>query len=211
MKNTLQSLQSLELLQEISDKINNQTFHHHYHILYDIANTFDNEINYVEIGCYAGGSACLMLQRPNTNVISIDIGQPIPKSVVLNNVNKLNKYNNKYLYLQGNSQSDQMFQRLYNTIKEIDILFIDGDHTYNGVYNDFHQYERLVKVGGYIIFDDYHDSDTPGVKKAVDELITINTHYSVIGTLENKFNARGGAKDCTKNNCFIIRKECTFK
>lgn len=202
---------SLDLVLEITKKINNQTFHHHYHILYDIANTLEGEINYVEIGCYAGGSACLMLQRPNTNVISIDIGQPIPKSVVIDNVNKLNKHNNKYCYLEGNSQSDQMFQRLYKTIKTIDILFIDGDHTYHGVWNDFHQYERLVKIGGYIIFDDYHDSDTPGVKKAVDELITINTHYSVIGTLENKFNARGGAKDCKKNNCFIIRKEYTFK
>lgn len=198
---------SLDLLLEITDQINNQTFHHHYHILYDIANTLEGEINYVEIGCYAGGSACLMLQRPNTNVISIDIGQPIPKSVVIDNVNKLNKHNNKYCYLEGNSQSDQMFQRLYKTIKTIDILFIDGDHTYHGVWNDFHQYEKLVKAGGYIVFDDYHDFNAPGVKKAVDELILNHTNYDIIGTLENKFHARGFSKDFTKNNCFILRKK----
>lgn len=202
---------SLDILLEITDQINNQTFHHHYHILYDIANTLEGEINYVEIGCYAGGSACLMLQRPNTNVISIDIGQPIPKSVVIDNVNKLNKHNNKYCYLEGNSQSDQMFQRLYKTIKTIDILFIDGDHTYHGVWNDFHQYEKLVKAGGYVVFDDYHDFNAPGVKKAVDELILNHTNYDIIGTLENKFHARGFPKDFTKNNCFILHKKHILK
>jgi cephalosporin hydroxylase len=202
---------SLDLLLAITDKINNQTFHHHYHILYDIANTFEGEINYVEIGCYAGGSACLMLQRPNTNVVSIDIGKPIPKTVVINNINKLNKHDNKYCYLEGNSQSDQMFQRLYKIIKTIDILFIDGDHTYHGVRNDFHLYEKLLTIGSYIVFDDYYDSNCPGVKKAVDELVVENTNYEIIGTLENTFNARGFPKDFTKNNCFIMRKEYSLK
>ena len=59
---------SIDLLGEIvSNGV--QTFHHHYHILYDIADSINKkEIKYVEIGCYAGGSACLMLQRKETNV-----------------------------------------------------------------------------------------------------------------------------------------------
>ena len=32
--------ESLLLTQYISDKIDNQTMHHHYHILYDIAQTY---------------------------------------------------------------------------------------------------------------------------------------------------------------------------
>jgi hypothetical protein len=79
---------SLELTEQISNNIENKTFHHHYYILYDIASTYpiDYEVKYVEIGCYAGGSACLMLQRPNTRVISIDLGQPISKEIVYTNV-----------------------------------------------------------------------------------------------------------------------------
>jgi hypothetical protein len=90
--------ESLLLTRTISDAINNQTMHHHYHILYDIANTYpkDTNITYVEIGCYAGGSSCLMLQRPNTRVISIDLGQPISKETVYSNVKNLNKFNNQY-------------------------------------------------------------------------------------------------------------------
>jgi cephalosporin hydroxylase len=198
---------SLDLVLDITKKINNQTFHHHYHILYDIANTFDGVINYVEIGCYAGGSACLMLQRPNTNVVSIDLGNPISPEIVHNNVNNLNKLLNNYNYLQGNSQSENMVSRLKNILTNINILFIDGDHSYNGVINDFNFYEKLVVSGGYIVFDDYYDKESsPGVRKAVDYLVKNINGYEIIGTLVNEFNARGFSDEFKLNNCFIIKK-----
>lgn len=37
---------------------------------------------------------------------------------------------------------------------EIDFLFIDGDHTYEGVKRDFEDYSPLVKAGGLIAFHD---------------------------------------------------------
>ncbi len=36
----------------------------------------------------------------------------------------------------------------------IDFLFIDGDHTYEGVKQDFEMYEKFVKKGGIIAFHD---------------------------------------------------------
>jgi len=201
--------QSLDLTQEISNKINDQTFHHHYHILYDIANSYskDYPLTYVEIGCYAGGSACLVLQRPNTKVISIDLGHPISPDVVYNNVEKLNNLKNPYYYLQGNSQTYETVDLLKNVTQKIDILFIDGDHSYQGVINDFLLYENLVAPKGYIIFDDYNDYKySPEVKTAVDVLIpTIIENYDIIGTLPNIYNAR---PDWLKEgNDFIIRKK----
>ena len=80
------------------------TFHHHYHIIYDVAETFgDKKINYVEVGAYAGGSSCLMLQRPNTTIVSIDLGEPISKGEVLENVIIYKNNNNYYKYIQGKS------------------------------------------------------------------------------------------------------------
>lgn len=38
--------------------------------------------------------------------------------------------------------------------EKVDFLFIDGDHTYEGVKKDFDFYNSLVKKGGYIAFDD---------------------------------------------------------
>lgn len=201
--------ESLKLTQYISENINNQTFHHHYHVLYDIAKTYpdDQILNYVEIGCYAGGSACLLLQRPNTNVISIDLGRPISPNVVLNNVDKLNIHKNFYVYLLGNSQTITMVSQLKNKISEIDILFIDGDHSYKGVKNDFNLYSSLVKHGGYIVFDDYNDDKhSPEVKKFVNELISLITdEYEIIGTLPNIHGAR--PSELNDGNCFIIKKK----
>ena len=198
---------SLDLVRKITDEINHKTMHHHYHILYDIANTYENEITYLEIGCYSGGSACLMLQRPNTKVISIDIGVPIPKEIVYSNVNKLNKFNNSYTYLEGNSQTLEMVKKVEGLTKKIDILFIDGDHSYQAVINDFLLYEGLVKSGGYIVFDDYRDPSLEhNTSNAVDNIVDkYQTSYEIIGTLPNIFEAK--PREIKDGNDFIIRKK----
>jgi len=89
------SKESLDIVRELAKSI--KTFHHHYHILFDIANLFGNKlINYVEIGAYHGGSASLMMHRPNCNIISIDLGFPAPKDIPISNTNRFNQYNNNY-------------------------------------------------------------------------------------------------------------------
>jgi predicted O-methyltransferase YrrM len=207
--NILGSEESLKVVTEISDAIDNRTFHHHYHVLYDIANLYNPEdnINYLEIGCYGGGSACLLLQRPNTNVVSVDLGHPIPPEVVLKNVSVLNKHNNKYEYIQGDSKDINNFNKVKIIHNQVDILFIDGDHTYNGVKSDFELYSKLVKDGGYIVFDDYNDHvHSPDVKNYVDNLVeNINDEYEIIGTIKNTWGAR--PSDLVDGNCFILRKK----
>ena len=44
--------------------------------------------------------------------------------------------------------------------KPIDVLFIDGDHTYEGVVADT-PYTEQVRAGGYAIFHDCYDYDKP--------------------------------------------------
>lgn len=200
--------ESLKLTKYISDKINNETFHHHFHILYDIACDYESskKLTYLEIGCYAGASACLMLQRPNTNVISIDLGTPIGPNIVYENVSKLNIYNNNFEYIQGDSKNHETIEILSNISDSVDILFIDGDHSYSGVISDFTLYNQFVASGGYIIFDDYNDSaHSPEVKIAVDFLIeTFSDKFKIIGTIPNKFGARPDS--LLDGNLFIIKK-----
>jgi hypothetical protein len=114
--------ESLEIVKKISENMEGHTFHHHYHILCDIGEKYgDQNINYVEIGCFAGASACLMLQRPNTQVISIDQGHPISPDLARRNVEKFNKLGNPFVYLQGNSQTQEMVDNLMSFISHIDI------------------------------------------------------------------------------------------
>ena len=204
---------SLDIVRQIS--FNVSTFHHHYHILYDIAETFgNNKINYLEIGAYAGGSSCLMLQRLNTTVISIDLGEPIPKGQVFENVINYKNNNNYYKYIQGNSQvvetKNEVIEALSNSrilgySNKIDVLFIDGDHSFNGVVADFNMYSDLVSIGGYIIFDDYRDDvHSPDVKKVVDSLIPSLLDYEIIGTFKN--NLQAYPSELEEGNCFVIKK-----
>ena len=201
---------SIDLLSKIAST-GVQTFHHHYHILYDIAASISKkEINYVEIGCYAGGSACLMLQRTKTNVISIDLGEPISEEIVLNNTKNHNIHKNNFNYIKGNSQVLETKERLKSIMseyksQEIDILFIDGDHSFIGVHNDFNLYEDLVSIGGYIVFDDYHDPEhSPDVNGAVNNIVSNLKNYEVIGTIENTLGAHPGS--LIDGNCFVIKR-----
>jgi cephalosporin hydroxylase len=144
--------------------------------------------------------------KKNTNVFSIDLGIPIHPSVVNENVNKLNKHNNNYNYIQGSSHDLNVFNKLSNHINEIDILFIDGDHSFDGVTKDFEIYSKLVKNGGYIIFDDYNDYQySPEVKPSVDRLVlNLTDKYNIIGTIKNTLGAR--PSELVDGNCFIIQK-----
>jgi predicted O-methyltransferase YrrM len=50
-----------------------------------------------------------------------------------------------------------MLARLKNVLPgdgKVDFLFIDGDHTYEGVKADFEMYSGLVRPGGLIVFHD---------------------------------------------------------
>jgi len=41
--------------------------------------------------------------------------------------------------------------------RKLDMLFIDGDHTYDGVKEDFRMYKEFVKKEGVIVFHDIND------------------------------------------------------
>jgi predicted O-methyltransferase YrrM len=194
---------SLDILRNISVNMHGNTFHHHSHILYDIP-IKDNGF-YVEIGCYAGATACLMLQKEKINVISIDLGHPVPYEIVEKNIKKFNKHNNFYNYIKGNSNSVNTLNNLKQITKKIDILFIDGDHSYQGIINDFLLYQELVIPNGWIVFDDYNDDvHSPEVKPAVNYILNNFSNYQAYGTMRNIFKA--SPEDLLEGNCFLLRK-----
>jgi len=52
---------------------------------------------------------------------------------------------------------------------EIDLLFIDGNHSYKAVMQDYLKFSPFVR--DTIVFHDYMDERAPGVTQAVDELV----------------------------------------
>ena len=58
--------------------------------------------------------------------------------------------------LRGDSHADEMLERAKAALggQTLDYLFIDGDHTYNGVKRDFELYVPLVRKGGIVALHD---------------------------------------------------------
>ena len=52
----------------------------------------------------------------------------------------------------------------------IDFLYVDADHSYDGVRADLEAWMPHVRSGGLIVGDDYDNPLYPGVKEAWDEL-----------------------------------------
>jgi predicted O-methyltransferase YrrM len=63
---------------------------------------------------------------------------------------------------------------------QLDVLFIDGDHTYEGVKADLANYAPMVKSGGRIILHDVCSAYDPGVRKAFDEYIDATKYEAEI-------------------------------
>ena len=58
--------------------------------------------------------------------------------------------------LRGSSYTQAMVARLEKVLDGalLDVLFIDGDHNYEGAKQDFLHYRHLVREGGFILFHD---------------------------------------------------------
>ena len=69
--------------------------------------------------------------------------------------------------------SDEWFEKHKDV--ELDWIYIDGDHSYEGCLRDLENALQVVKPGGLILGDDYGWPNAkwfkPGVTKAVDEFI----------------------------------------
>lgn len=122
-----------------------------------------------EIGSYRGGTFCSFCHVAPTNatLISIDINYPVERKLAHK---QFAKPDQKIKLIQGDSKSYETLERVREIInsKGIDLLFIDGDHSYEGISKDFELYYDLVSSGGIIAIHDIHPDSfsLTGVKTA---------------------------------------------
>lgn len=132
----------------------------------------------VEIGCYAGESTKLFLESGKIKeLICIDPwdneyykgGQLAPAEKNFDLVTK--KYKKKVTKMK--EMSGTALTKLIKSGKKIDAVYIDGNHTYPFVKGDIALSLQLIKEGdgGLICGHDYKYRKSPGVEKAVKELL----------------------------------------
>lgn len=137
----------------------------------------------IEIGRYKGGSTLLLAAAMNGEgeLWSIDIGE------------KERRLSNDSTSRSFDEQISELFKRFGLKVhllsgdsriididtREIDLVLIDGDHTYEGVKNDFERFGKRTRIGGAVLFDDVFDT---GIFKS---------HSETVGQLVNEAIASG--------------------
>lgn len=124
----------------------------------------------INIGAAMGTSALAMLEaRPDSLVISIDIENcPIEKQAV-----EESGFDDedRYWFRKGRSQD---IGREWK-VPKVDLVFVDGGHTYEECYQDAWEWYKHLKPNGLMIFHDYEAKMLPleSVKRAVDTVTVV--------------------------------------
>jgi len=111
-----------------------------------------------EVGVRDGRTTFYLLDNcPNLTIYGIDLSN----AGYYNNEIKA-KYNDRLIPIQGNSHL------VADRVPQVDLVFIDADHSYNGCRGDIIAYSPKVKSGGIL---SGHDIDYPGVNSAVKQYV----------------------------------------
>jgi predicted O-methyltransferase YrrM len=117
--------------------------------------------NILEIGTEVGNTATAFLlgvEKSGGTVTSIDINSQWSKNF---------PDHPQWTFILGDSKSEEVKEQLHGRI--FDILYVDGDHSYEGTKNDISFYSKLIHSGGLILVHDVLATFFPGVRQAFDE------------------------------------------
>lgn len=171
----------------------NLTFKEELEFLYEQASNLNENSTIVELGSFCGCSSYVLgyaAKNSKSDLFCIDKflqgfdGQPI--------VDAYSEWNRVMRPVHSDVKllkTDTHFASKTLNIP-VDFLFIDADHSYEGVKQDLEDWLPKVKSGGKVFFHDYTNTACAGVKLAVDEY---TKDWSVIDLI---FSLKGVIKPC---------------
>lgn len=113
--------------------------------------------NILEIGAWKGYSAEVWIKAFN----------PISLVTLEKDKREIQAYHNPAynFWYEADSHNKALQRDVENYLPTVDFLFIDGDHSLEGVKQDFEMYSPFVRKGGIIAFHDalYHHDGTEEV------------------------------------------------
>jgi len=124
----------------------------YYRFLRHLANAM-NARACLEIGTYRGSSAVHLAIDSDASVVTIDLNPDaqrcVDELVVRFGLDIVPITANSGFVLQDPAEAAKI-----RALAPFDILYIDGDHTFNSAYGDYTTFWPLVREGGVIVFDD---------------------------------------------------------
>ena len=117
----------------------------------------------MEIGTDQGGLFYVLTQLATGKKVSLDLpGGPwgsVPFHKLGERDRMIRSWDEDVVLMRADSHSEQIAASLsLHLDSPLDFLFIDGDHSLEGVTEDFHRYSPFVRAGGWIGFHDINDT-----------------------------------------------------
>lgn len=121
-----------------------------------------NPLTVLEIGTCSGGTLYLWtrLARPDAVILSIDLpggkfggGYSLFRKAFYR---RFARQRQKLHLIRADSHEASTLKEVKRLLggQQVDLLFIDGDHTYEGVKMDWTMYSPLLRTGGLVVFHD---------------------------------------------------------
>ncbi|PIQ86855.1 MAG: hypothetical protein COV74_03215 [Candidatus Omnitrophica bacterium CG11_big_fil_rev_8_21_14_0_20_45_26] len=145
----------------------------------------------IEIGRYKGGTTFLMAAAMGKKgtVWSIDIGEK---------ESRLHKENKRPFDVQLTEKCRQFGFQVHVLVGDsrtvecetgtVDLVIIDGEHTYDAVKSDFERFGKRVRVGGAVFFDDCSGegtfADAPAYMKPLIREIEAAGQFKLVKTVD---------------------------
>jgi len=109
----------------------------------------------IEIGTATGGTLYLFARILDPDLI-VSIDKPYDFKNYSSTDEMFTSFGRNVHIIRSDSHNERTLNMVKNIIgnEPVDFLFIDGDHSYEGVKKDFEMYSPLVKRGGIIAFHD---------------------------------------------------------
>jgi hypothetical protein len=125
-------------------------------------------VNIMEIGAETGGTFYLWCHLATGIKISLDFpsgasgsGRFAGKEALAERTAEFRRWSANVRVVIGDSHLRATWDDVNDILhgEKLDFLFIDGDHSYQGVKLDWEDYRGFVRPGGYVAFHDIKDTE----------------------------------------------------
>lgn len=122
-------------------------------IIIDYCSKLQSNSNTLEIGLAYAGSACAILSANKSQHFAIDPNQTKDKylNIGLKNIKSCG-FDDRFNLIAGSSEFE--LPKLLISKTKFKLIYIDGNHEFEQVALDFYYCDKILEVGGYLIFDD---------------------------------------------------------
>jgi predicted O-methyltransferase YrrM len=144
----------------------------------------------LEIGTEKGGTFFLLARAaaPDALILSLDLPATAPSAYPAWREELYRNFareRQRIEIVRADSHAPATLEKVLSLLgnRKLDLLFIDGDHSYDGVKKDFEMYSTFMAPEGIIAFHDIVDgpeSYVGGVPKFWRELKLIRPHFEIV-------------------------------